>query len=192
MRSLLLAGGRSSRMGEDKALVKIDGEAMIARVARVLAEAGREPIRIAVARPEDVDRYGTVIGEELQVEWVLDGNIHAGPIDALVEALEDPQCEDLETMQLAPVDVPWISAGLFWSLEEGLGELDALIMPHDGERSHPLLALIRPQRILKMIGDGDRRPLHVQFSEAQHSVLVENPQVLRNVNHPEDLERDLS
>ena len=179
-------------MGEDKALVKVDGEAMIARVARVLAEAGREPIRIAVARPEDVDRYGTVINEELQVEWVLDGSIHAGPIDALVEALEDPQCEELETMQLAPVDVPWISAGLFWSLEDGLGELDALIMPHDGERAHPLLALIRPQRILKMIGGGDRRPLHVQFSETRHSVLVEDPQVLRNVNRPEDLERDLS
>jgi len=191
MRSLLLAGGRSSRMGEDKALVKVDGEAMIARVTRALAEAGREPIRIAVARPEDIDRYGTVIDEEIQVEWVLDGNIHAGPIDALVEVLEDPQCKDLKTIQLAPVDVPWISAGLFWSLEEGLGELDALIMPHDGERPHPLLALIRPQRILNMIGSSDRRPLHVQFSEGQHSVLVEDPQVLRNVNRPEDLERDL-
>ncbi len=122
MRSLLFAGGRSSRMGEDKALVEVDGEAMIARVSRALSEAGLEPIRIAVARPEDVDRYGSVIDESLQIEWVLDGSMYAGPIEALTEALEDPQCEEVQTLQLAPVDVPWVSAELFCSLEEGLGE----------------------------------------------------------------------
>ncbi len=52
MRSLLLAGGRSRRMGRDKALIEIDGEAMISRVVEALVDAGREPIRIAVANPE--------------------------------------------------------------------------------------------------------------------------------------------
>jgi len=61
MRSLLLAGGRSSRMGRDKALIEVDGEPCIARVAMALAEAGREPIRIAVAEPEDIERYGSVL-----------------------------------------------------------------------------------------------------------------------------------
>ena len=56
MRSLLLAGGRSSRMGRDKALIEVGGEPCIARVAMALAEAGREPIRIAVAEPEDIER----------------------------------------------------------------------------------------------------------------------------------------
>ena len=190
MRSLLFAGGRSSRMGVDKALVEVDGGAMIAKVTRALSEAGLEPIRIAVARPEDVDRFGSVIDEGLQIEWVLDGSMYAGPIEALAEALEDPQCKGKRTLQLAPVDAPWVSAALFCSLEEGLGERDALIMPHDGERLHPLLALIRPQIVLEMVGGGDRRPLHEQFSEVQHSVLVEDPRTLRNVNSPKDLERD--
>ncbi len=187
MRSLLFAGGRSSRMGEDKALVEVDGEAMIARVSRALSEAGLEPIRIAVARPEDVDRYGSVIDESLQIEWVLDGSMYAGPIEALTEALEDPQCEEVQTLQLAPVDVAWVSAELFCSLEVGLGEGDALMIPHDGERSHPLLALIRPHIVLEMIEGGDRRPLHEQFSELQHSVLLEDPEMLRNINSPGDL-----
>ena len=38
MKSLLLAGGRSKRMGRDKALIKIDGKAMIARVVEALGE----------------------------------------------------------------------------------------------------------------------------------------------------------
>ena len=49
MKSLLLAGGRSSRMGRDKALIEVGGVACIARVASALAAAGCEPIRIAVA-----------------------------------------------------------------------------------------------------------------------------------------------
>ncbi len=186
MRSLLLAGGRSSRMGRDKALIKIDGLSMIERAVNALAAANLEPIRIAVAEPEDVEEYGSVIGIELDIEWVLDSMMHAGPIDAIEEALLDPKCED-GTLQLATVDYPWVSSELFVSLQERLGEDDCLIMPHDGERGHPLLSLIRTEAVLEMI-DSDRRPLRVQFTEAKHSILVEDPAVLLNVNTPEDLQ----
>ena len=57
------------------------GVACIARVAQLLAAAGCEPIRIAVAQPEDVERYGSVMPDGLDVEWVLDAVTHAGPID---------------------------------------------------------------------------------------------------------------
>ena len=36
MRSLLLAGGRSSRMGTDKAMIEVDGHSMISRVVKAL------------------------------------------------------------------------------------------------------------------------------------------------------------
>ena len=52
-------------MGRDKALIEIDGEACIGRIAMALAEAGREPIRIAVAEPEDVESYGAVIDSQI-------------------------------------------------------------------------------------------------------------------------------
>ncbi|MBT7115730.1 MAG: NTP transferase domain-containing protein, partial [Euryarchaeota archaeon] len=57
MRSLLLAGGRSSRMGQDKALIEINGLPMITRVVNALVEAGKEPIRISVASPEKMEAY---------------------------------------------------------------------------------------------------------------------------------------
>lgn len=186
MRSLLLAGGKSSRMGRDKALVEVDGSTMIERVAVSLATANLEPIRIAVAKPEDVEEYGSAIGLDLDIEWVLDSIAHAGPIDAIEETLLDPNCED-GVLQLATVDYPWISSDVFLSLQERLGEDDCLIMPHDGERGHPLLSLIRTKEVLEII-KGDRRPLLVQFAEAKHSILVEDPSILLNVNAPEDLE----
>ena len=187
MRSLLLAGGRSMRMGRDKGLLEVDGEPCIARVAMALAEAGREPIRIAVANPEDVESYGAVIDSQLDVEWVLDAEPHSGPIEALVEAFEDPLVES-ETIQLAPVDVPWVQSDLFVSLEEALDSADALVMPSDGVWNHPLLALVRPDVVLSRLISGDRRPLHLQFAELPHSILLEDAGILRNINHPEDLE----
>ena len=45
-------------MGRDKALLEIEGKSMIERVATSLATANLEPIRIAVALPEDVEEYG--------------------------------------------------------------------------------------------------------------------------------------
>ena len=64
---------------------------------------------------------------------------------------------------------------------------NALIMPHDGERSHPLLALIRSEEVLGMI-HSDRRPLRIQFADVKHSILIEEPKILRNVNSLGDLE----
>ena len=175
------------RMGRDKALLEVDGEPCIARVAMGLAEAGREPIRIAVANPEDVESYGAVIDSQLDVEWVLDAEPHSGPIEALVEAFEDPLV-DSEPIQLAPVDVPWVQSDLFVSLEEALDSAAALVMPSDGVWNHPLLALVRPDVVLSRLISGDRRPLHLQFAEMPHSILLEDAGILRNINHPEDLE----
>ena len=187
MRSLVLAGGRSSRMGRDKALLEVDGEFCIARITMALAEAGREPIRIAVAQPEDIESYGAVIDPEIEVEWVLDAEPHSGPIEALLEAFEDPLVVS-ETIQLAPVDVPWVESSLFVALEDALDTSDALVLPSDGVWSHPLLALVRPEKVLRRLVSGDRRPLHLQFAEMPHSILLEDASRLKNVNHPEDLE----
>ena len=185
MRSLLLAGGRSSRMGRDKALIEVGGVACIARVASALAAAGCEPIRIAVAQPEDVEKYGLVMPDGLDIEWVLDAFTHAGPIEAVVEALSDPLVSDVDSIQLCPVDVPWVTADLFFELEKTLASEDLLAIPADPQRIHPLLARVRPA-VASIIGD-DRRPLHVQFSELEHSTLLTETAILRNVNTPDDL-----
>ena len=174
-------------MGRDKALLEVDGEACIAGVAMALAEAGREPIRIAVAEPDDIELYGVVIDPSIQVEWVLDAEPYSGPIEAMIEAFEDPLVDE-ETVQLAPVDVPWVNSALFAGLEEALGPSDCLAMPSDGLWAHPLLALVRPNAVVGWLKEGDRRPLHVQFAEMEHSVMLEEPSLLRNVNAPEDLE----
>ena len=74
-------------MGSDKCLLEIDGVACIQRVVMTLAEAGLEPIRISVASPEHMEKYGRVLDSSLQIEWVVDSSPYAGPIEAILDAL---------------------------------------------------------------------------------------------------------
>lgn len=53
MRAWILAGGRSSRFGADKALHLVDGEPLVLRTARILQEAGLDPV-VLVRTPRGV------------------------------------------------------------------------------------------------------------------------------------------
>ena len=187
MRSLLLAGGKSRRMGEDKALIEIDGKAMITRVVEALVKAGREPIRIAVATPEKIVDYAAVINYDYNIEWILDSVQHAGPVDAIIENLNDPFCLEQDTIQLATVDVPWITHEVFCSLENSISKDDEVIIPTDGDLLQPLISLIRPRLLLDSLKNWDGSPLHVLFLKIPHSLLMVDHVLIKNVNTEFDL-----
>ena len=170
-------------MGSDKCLLQVDGVACIQRVAMTLAEAGLEPIRISVASPEHMEKYGRVLDSSLQIEWVVDSSPYAGPIEAILDALTDPFCND--PLQIAPVDVPWLELDLLVDLERGIGDCK-VAMPVCSGRTHPLLALIRPE-VADLVG-GSRRPRRDQFRGMDHVLVEAREEVVRNVNQPSDLE----
>ena len=72
----VLAGGRSSRMGEEKALVELQGRPLIAHALDVLRGAGLEP-RIAGARAE-LSAFAPVIADE---------QVDRGPLGGVCSAL---------------------------------------------------------------------------------------------------------
>jgi molybdopterin-guanine dinucleotide biosynthesis protein A len=186
VKSLLLAGGRSKRMGKDKALIKIDGKAMITRVVEALVKADREPIRIAVANPEKIEEYAEVIGYNYDIEWVLDSVQHAGPVDAIIENLNDPFCLEQDTIQLATVDVPWITYEVFSSLEDSIAKDDEVIIPTDGDLLQPLLSLIRPKLLLNSLENWNGAPLHKMFLDIPHSLLIVDKNLIKNINSEND------
>ena len=187
MRSLLLAGGKSVRMGIDKALIEIDGLPMITRVVNALVEAGKEPIRIAVANPEKMEAYAAVIDPNYDIEWVLDSIQHAGPVNAIIENLNDPFALKEEFIQLATIDIPWIKAEVFSSLKKSISDNDLLIMPTDGEKIHPLIALVRPQQLHREIKNWNGGPLREFFLSLPNSLLFVSPRLIKNINYTEDL-----
>lgn len=82
---LILAGGLSSRMGEDKALMTIDGETMLERGARVLREMGAALVVMSGSRPGGIpDRWpetGPVGGIASAAEVLPDAELLVIPVD---------------------------------------------------------------------------------------------------------------
>jgi molybdopterin-guanine dinucleotide biosynthesis protein A len=88
VRGYVLAGGGSTRFGQDKALVEIDGKHMLTRMCELLAIATSE-VRV-VASPH---KYAT-----LGIDSVTDRWPGEGPLGGIITALhhteaDDPQCQ---------------------------------------------------------------------------------------------------
>ena len=174
-------------MNMDKALIEIDGEACISRVINALNKAGSVPITISISNLDLIDSYSQIIDSSIEIEWSVDKKKFAGPIESIIENLEKFAGNE-DFIQLATVDVPWVTEEFFIELRNSIKSGDDLIMPTDGKNIHPLLALIRPKNILRKVSDGNNRPLRIQFSELKHSLYFENKAILKNINYPHDLE----
>lgn len=92
----VLAGGRSSRMGSDKALVELCGEPLIRRALAVLRGAGLEAA-IVGAQP-DLSEYGRVVADA-----------GGGPLDGVCSALESTTADFAVFLS---VDMPLLPSAL--------------------------------------------------------------------------------
>jgi molybdopterin-guanine dinucleotide biosynthesis protein A len=82
---LILAGGLSSRMGEDKALMSIHGLSMLDRTARILRGMGAELVAVSGSRPGGIpDRWpeaGPVGGMASAARVLPDADVLVVPVD---------------------------------------------------------------------------------------------------------------
>jgi molybdenum cofactor guanylyltransferase len=99
MIGVILAGGRSSRMGEDKALLRVDGRTLLERTRDVLLEAGVERVVISGAA------HGGIADR-----WIEKGPI--GGIASVVGELADGE------LLVVPVDMPHIDAATLAALRD--------------------------------------------------------------------------
>ena len=134
---LILAGGRSLRMGRDKATLEYDGEPMLLRVARLLGEACDE-ILVASGDGERLEAFG--------LPQVRDAAPAAGPLGGLVAGL-DRASNPL--VAAVGVDMPFVNAGLLHAMADSFGSEDAAVPLSDGgpEPLHAVYARAASERL---------------------------------------------
>ena len=124
----LLAGGRSSRMGTNKALLPFRGTKLL--VQRGLQKLSRVCAEVAIAGgvPE-LAPYGRIIPDEFPGQ---------GPLGGIVSALEQSRTE--WNLFLA-VDMPVLPVAALRTLLSGTSEGVLVILPQTGEQVQPLCGL---------------------------------------------------
>ncbi len=181
------AGGKSSRMGEDKALIRLAGIPLIERVlARIVGLA--DEILITTNRPETLTHLNLrMVGDEIP---------GAGALHGLKTALVAARGE---VVLVLSCDTPFVSRELLEHLLSRAHEADAIVPKH-GDKYEPLQAVYNRARCLPTVeaalGSGERRMVsfysQVHVLPIEERVLTElDPSGLSffNVNTAEDLER---
>src|ERR1700678_941526 len=129
--AFILAGGKSTRMGMDKAFIRLDGQTLLTR-SLDLARSVTPDVRV-VGSPEKFAQFAPVISDIYPDRGPL-GGIHA--------ALRASQA-DLNLM--LAVDMPALPATfLKYLIEQARTTPDvAAVVPRDNGRSQPLCAIYR-------------------------------------------------
>jgi phospholipid/cholesterol/gamma-HCH transport system ATP-binding protein len=183
--AFILAGGRSSRMGTDKAFLELGGEPLIARAVELAHEVAAE-VKI-VGNPEKFGAYGPVVADVYRDRGPL-GGIHA--------ALKDT---DAEWNLMLAVDLPFLTAPFLYYLLQRAQSADAMVtVPSSGGYFQPLCAVYRKQfadLAERALAEG-RNKIDQLFRGASVCIVSEEdmvtngftPSIFRNLNTPEEWE----
>lgn len=168
---LILAGGQSTRMGQDKAMLEWQGVSLLSHARALLRATGVDAIHVG-GRPEEFD-------------GLPDSQPHAGPARAVLDAASLLRGR-YERLLVIPVDMPLL----------GRDQLTPLLAALPGQARHwegqPLPALI-PIEACDALHSQDiysvKRLLAALKAELLSLPLAGQPEAFSNINTPDALAR---
>lgn len=177
---VVLTGGRSTRMGVDKATLVVDGKPLAVRVADALWESGCHPVECQGGDPEVLAEYG--------LDGVQDDPPDGGPVIGILQALR--RHPDVR-VAVAACDFPDLDgstvAGLLDVARSPDTAADVVVASAGGQRQLvSVWASGTADRLASLVEAGERSYLAVL--DALSTVDVEvGADVVRNVNTPSDV-----
>jgi molybdopterin-guanine dinucleotide biosynthesis protein A len=181
--AFVLAGGRSSRMGEDKALLTFGDRNLLQRMLDVVT-----PVAASVRIVGATERYGS-FGNV--VEDIYPG---CGPLGGIHSALTSSRTE---LNLIVSVDMPLMTAGfLRWLVVQAGAASEFVVVPDAAGGLQPLCAVYHAKvagAAEELLKSGDYKvgrlfslvPTRI-ISEDQIVAAGFSPEIFRNVNTPEE------
>lgn len=181
---ILLAAGHARRFGSQKLLHPLpDGTPVVVAAARTLLAA--VPTALAVVRPGDEALIGALRDTGIDVvENRDDACLMADSLAAGIRATPDAK-----GWLIALGDMPWVEPRTAKTLVEQLANGASIVAPaFDGQRGNPVEFAARwRDRLLALQGDQGARQLLKAHADAITLCHVDDPGVIRDVDHPHDL-----
>ena len=187
--AIVLAGGKSSRMGRPKALLPFDGEPLIVHTVRTLGRLFEDIVVVAAPEQEL---------PPLPVTLVRDEVAYQGPVGGIYYGL---QAARTEVCFVTSCDAPFLNLALIAHLVSQITDCD-VVVPHWQDRLQPLHAVYRRSvapLLQAQLERGELRPIFLYQKVRTREVGVEelrrfDPEGLsfRNLNSPEDYQAALT
>jgi molybdopterin-guanine dinucleotide biosynthesis protein A len=183
--AFVLAGGKSSRMGTEKAFVNLNGQTLLQRALELVRPIG-QTVWILGSR-EKFGSYGTVIEDEFP---------NHGPLGGIHAAL---RASDQELNLILAVDMPFVENRFLAYLAKSAKDTAAVVTaPRAEGRWQPLCAVYRPEFAIlaEQALKADKNKIDPLFSQVAVRAIDDTelrgkgfaPEMFRNLNTPEEVE----
>lgn len=189
---LVLAGGASTRMGRPKALLPLRGETCVARIVRVLREAGADPILVVTGAHDAVIRDALATPNVLPPPVVVFNPAHeSGQLRSLVAGLDALEPGGASAVVVALVDHPAVRIETVASLvETWRRDHSPVVRPvYRGRHGHPVVFDRSVWPALRSAPpDEGARPVVGALGDRVIDVEVDDPGVVLDLDRREDYE----
>lgn len=187
--AIILCGGKSSRMGRDKATLPFGPELMLQRVARLIGQSVACGNTVVVAAP-------TQSLPELprDILVVHDSREYRGPLEGIANGLR-ALADRVDAVYTTGCDVPLLMPAFVDRMFELLADFD-IAVPFDGQHHHSLAAVYRPTLLpqIEKLLEADRLSPRYLFNEVRtreipvESLRAVDPRLctLENLNDEEN------
>ncbi len=174
---IVLAGGRSSRMGSDKAVIEFEGKKLIEYSLGVMREVAATTI-ISANNAQYSNFAETVISDNYK---------DIGPLAGLEACL---RISNTRANLFAPCDTPFLNVEFLNTILKNIADYDAVVpisangkmKPLTGYYSRNILAVI-----VQQIERGDFKVQNLLKKIRTNFLPLENHRILKNINTPDDL-----
>ncbi|BAU14068.1 molybdopterin-guanine dinucleotide biosynthesis protein A [Leptolyngbya sp. NIES-3755] len=176
--AIILAGGKSSRMGQDKALIEIDGVPLLKRTYHAAKQCTDSIYVVTSWR----DRYQSILSD---VQWIEESSPRS-PIVAFSEAFEQITTD---WVLLLACDLPRLNGETLQELIAQLGEV-SIVVARSEEGWEPLCGFYRRDCLPSLqnyLAQGKRSFQDWLDSETVQELQISDRQILFNCNTPDDL-----
>ena len=170
-----MAGGKSSRMGTNKALLPFQGKRLIDRSVETLLPLV-DKIIISANQPLP----------DIPYPFIADSVESIGPLGGLQACLSKSTSD---WNMLIPCDTPFLSGSLYQQMLQHTAAVDAVIVTHSKGKIEPLIGLYN-RRLLPLIEEqiarGDYKLINLLRRARVFYFETEEQSQFRNMNHPDD------
>jgi molybdenum cofactor cytidylyltransferase len=186
--AIILAAGRGARMGGPKALLALEGETFLARVARRLRRPGVERVTAVIGHEADRIRREAALTSD--VTMIVNPRYADGMLTSILCGLDEADAAGADAVLVHPVDHPLVDPATVDAVVAALARGALIAVPsHGGRRGHPAGFARGAWTALREAApdEGARGVL------ARHPEWIEHvpagEECLLGVNTPEDYER---
>ena len=188
---VILAAGKSTRMGRSKALLPCGNDSFVTRLAKTFRHGGADDV-IVVSGPDVVEIEAALAASGTQARVVENRDRESGQLSSLQAGLDVADRPGVEAVLVGLVDIPLVTAPTVQALIETWHRTHAPIVrpARDGRHGHPVIFDRRVFADLRRADPavGARAVVRARHAEVV-DVPVDDPGAFHDIDTPDDYRR---